>query len=591
MDNLTELDYLPQVEGMGKDGDIILCDPSSLTIGIGLVQKSHQITTSEENLIHLFQTPRDEFPIQKFGNHWVPNGTFHELKTFLKKNNTKSWAVPYKEDPNQLRNWFIEQVITPSVTLTLTKSPLGWEIDTEKLLALEALKDDFPLWKEADHIVSILSSSGFKDAISSSLDKSLQEKASDLQTLKQTIESQQNALQPLLAEVNAYEARRDQTGKEAESAQHSLEMVQKNLAEAKATTDNLCSQQISLQKQLSELEEEISNKQQALNEVSKTLLDRQQQVQKLSSQVDAKVAELKLVQQTNTIIQFMQDLSKNMESLGEQITQLQGSGSLSTDSAQQIINQLKSAVSDFTASKANLQLESIDTESGTNVSLPDSSIDQDEALEDYFLETHKKQVWNDLRRLDFEYCFYTSTTLTPSVKYAYEFAYLLGKAKIMHLHVACDWTDFQEVIDHGFFDFLKEADNNKNSNYILILDNINIAPVESYLMPLLLFLNRETPSLAGVCSEIPENVRIFGVVLPIGKATPGLPLSKNLFRNWSMIKRDEQMLHYIDFPKQPASSGNILLLNQWGALRKANRDSCQKVDEKEAALQTYKIDD
>ncbi len=96
---------------------------------------------------------------------------------------------------------------------------------------------------------------------------------------------------------------------------------------------------------------------------------------------------------------------------------------------------------------------------------------------------------------------------------------------------------YDDFINRGLLDFWNHCWNDMETNYVLVLDTLNLTQVECGLKPLLDVIGGLRPNLQGTTLGLPQNVKIFATVVSV-KDTIGLPLTPRLFSKWGAIDFD-----------------------------------------------------
>jgi hypothetical protein len=123
----------------------------------------------------------------------------------------------------------------------------------------------------------------------------------------------------------------------------------------------------------------------------------------------------------------------------------------------------------------------------------------------------------------------------PCISWAYIFAQSIGNAKVYPLHVEHDWLHYRDFCDNGLLSIWNKAAEEKDTNYVLVLEDLNITQPECGCTPVLDVINGYRPVLEGTNFGLPDNLKIFATLLPFDGENTGLKLSKRLFFNWGQF--------------------------------------------------------
>lgn len=106
-------------------------------------------------------------------------------------------------------------------------------------------------------------------------------------------------------------------------------------------------------------------------------------------------------------------------------------------------------------------------------------------------------------------------SVIPDVSYAYAVAHFITNAYVKVITVEHGWYHYEDFVKAGILDFYNEALSDENGNYLLVLENINVVPVECSLKPLIDLIDGNRLNLPGADGKcFPKNLRILATVLP-----------------------------------------------------------------------------
>lgn len=132
--------------------------------------------------------------------------------------------------------------------------------------------------------------------------------------------------------------------------------------------------------------------------------------------------------------------------------------------------------------------------------------------------------------------FSAQAVFLPSISWAFIYALAIGNAKVFTLHIEHDWLHYSDFCEHGLLDICNQANNDPETNYIMILQDLNLTQPECGLRPFLDCIAQNRPVIEGLDYGVPANTKIFATVIPeTDDKIIGLKLSKRLFDNWSFF--------------------------------------------------------
>lgn len=118
-------------------------------------------------------------------------------------------------------------------------------------------------------------------------------------------------------------------------------------------------------------------------------------------------------------------------------------------------------------------------------------------------------------------------------------------------------------MNHGMLDFISRANEDKDGNYVLCLQNINVVPPQSSLQPFFDWLDGKRPWLQGSNFRTPPNLRIFATHLPVGENSLGLPFPPELFAHWNTLEETPSAVAVRERNPMSLSSAYSLSLTKW----------------------------
>ena len=179
--------------------------------------------------------------------------------------------------------------------------------------------------------------------------------------------------------------------------------------------------------------------------------------------------------------------------------------------------------------------------------------------------------WNmDLKEKLVSVCECTASML-PNVSYAYAIAHFIGNCHLKIITVEHGWYHYEDFIRAGLVDFWNRALSNPEENYLLVLQNINMIPIQSSLQPLVDLINGSRLSLPGSNrNEYPVNLRIAATILPTnGENAPGLPLDRKCYGKFYFVGSPEDTLPesiseiMMIPPKKHVKLSNVKIEEMW----------------------------
>jgi hypothetical protein len=152
----------------------------------------------------------------------------------------------------------------------------------------------------------------------------------------------------------------------------------------------------------------------------------------------------------------------------------------------------------------------------------------------------------------------------PCISWAYIYAQSIGNAKVYTMHIEYDWLHYRDFCDNGLIDIWTEAINNREKNYVLVFEALNITQPECGMMPLLDVIEGYRPFLEGTKFGLPDNLKIFATILSSNEnETVGLKLSKKSFKSWGTFAEPDKKEYFI-----PLKLNNVE--QQYGYFEPAN---------------------
>lgn len=155
----------------------------------------------------------------------------------------------------------------------------------------------------------------------------------------------------------------------------------------------------------------------------------------------------------------------------------------------------------------------------------------DNLKSEYDLKIKNSSVYNDGLILLKEHNF----LMAKNMSYVLNLIYHLSNVEVYIQNAELDWTKFSFWKENGLEEIIKKADNNKNSNYIYILQDFNIASFECYGKPILDIANNYRRSVLNDMSTFPTNLKIILIQTDEEIDDFGFELNKSTFKNWKFL--------------------------------------------------------
>lgn len=125
--------------------------------------------------------------------------------------------------------------------------------------------------------------------------------------------------------------------------------------------------------------------------------------------------------------------------------------------------------------------------------------------------------------------------LVPDVRLAYATVNATGRCYSYTSYAEVGWQSFDDMMDHGLAAIMESCHTHADIPHFLIIQNINISYVPTYLQPLLDAVAGYVISIPGTDLILPENLRIIGIVTP----DTGLPIPMSCLRIMGCYPKDK----------------------------------------------------
>jgi len=144
-------------------------------------------------------------------------------------------------------------------------------------------------------------------------------------------------------------------------------------------------------------------------------------------------------------------------------------------------------------------------------------------------------------------------SIVPDVSYAYALAHFMSNTFIKVITVEHGWYHYKDFARAGVLDFYNEALADKENNYLLVLENINIVPIDCAFKPLVDLINGTRLNLPGAGKmAFPKNLRILATVLPSASDEAfGIKLDADSYSGF----------HFVETPKSRLSISLERIMN------------------------------
>ncbi len=135
-------------------------------------------------------------------------------------------------------------------------------------------------------------------------------------------------------------------------------------------------------------------------------------------------------------------------------------------------------------------------------------------------------------------------SIIPDVSYAYTLANFVTNTYINIITVEHGWYHYEDFVKAGILDFYNSALTDKEHNYLLVLENINIVPIECAIKPLVDLLNGSRLNLPGAGEmAFPKNLRILATVLPsVSDEAFGIKLDEDSYSGFNFVETPKSRL-------------------------------------------------
>lgn len=122
---------------------------------------------------------------------------------------------------------------------------------------------------------------------------------------------------------------------------------------------------------------------------------------------------------------------------------------------------------------------------------------------------------------------YYSVVLVPDSRLAYSLIKATGRCYTLTAYVGIDWTSPKDLWDNGLSTLLLSCKEHPDVMHYLVLQNINLSYLPSYLQPLLDLVNGYTQYYPNTNVGFQENMRIICTVAP----DKGIPMPESCLAN------------------------------------------------------------
>lgn len=136
-------------------------------------------------------------------------------------------------------------------------------------------------------------------------------------------------------------------------------------------------------------------------------------------------------------------------------------------------------------------------------------------------------------------------SIIPNISYAYAVAHFTGNTFLKIITVEHGWYHYEDFVQRGLLDFYNRAlEDASDNNYLLVLQNINIVPIECSLKPLIDVINGNRLTLPTAKEDFfPQNLRILATILPSNNEDSfGIKLDDSSYKNFNYVFSPEDEL-------------------------------------------------
>lgn len=163
-------------------------------------------------------------------------------------------------------------------------------------------------------------------------------------------------------------------------------------------------------------------------------------------------------------------------------------------------------------------------------------------LNNRFQEDSAKEIAKELSKLFFAQNYIgknKSVILLPNLKIFKSLIDAVGQYKLCSIGVAPNWKSYDDLYYNGFGEMVKSARNNPEEIHIVLLQNMNLSYIPSYMQPIndiLIGISNKLPE-SNDCVDIPSNLWIFGTRTGLNEET--IPISLANIEEYGCIKNKE----------------------------------------------------
>ncbi len=135
-------------------------------------------------------------------------------------------------------------------------------------------------------------------------------------------------------------------------------------------------------------------------------------------------------------------------------------------------------------------------------------------------------------------------SIIPDISYAYTLANFMTNTHLNIITVEHGWYHYEDFVKAGVLDFYNNALADNEHNYLLVLENINIVPIECAFKPLIDLLHGARLNLPGATAlAFPKNLRILATVLPSASEDAfGIKLNEDAYSGFHFVETPESKL-------------------------------------------------
>lgn len=256
-------------------------------------------------------------------------------------------------------------------------------------------------------------------------------------------------------------------------------------------------------------EAELKEYETTLEKLKKELVVKEESVKKLSDEID------RMETSKNLIVETLKEVVRNQQTISSRKEE-----------------KIETAVNDIVFFERGNDIPEVDDDNYKTLFPSDLDKEQRKALADIL--SHKASI-------------------IPDISYAYTLANFITNTHLNIITVEHGWYHYEDFVKAGVLDFYNSALEDNEHNYLLVLENINIVPIECAFKPLIDLLSGARLNLPGATTlAFPKNLRILATVLPSASDDSfGMKLNEASYSGF----------HFVETPKSKLSMSLDWIMN------------------------------